>query len=263
VSEVPRRPLRVPSADGTILAVHPAGHGPGLVLVGGALCDHSGMQSIVPLLTPRFTVYAYDRRGRGASGDGPEYAVARELEDLAAVVDYAGPEAAVYGHSSGAMLALEAAADGLAMAWLVVYEPPYIVDGGRPRPSPDLPDRLEAMIAADQKDRAVRTFLREGSAVPEAQIDQLSRTPRWPGLLNLARSVSYDARVAGQCVLPAERFAAIRTPTVVLCGRASPAWLRAGAEALAAALPDARLRTLGGQRQRPDPAMLARAILAA
>jgi pimeloyl-ACP methyl ester carboxylesterase len=263
VSEVPRRPLKVPSADGVALAVHPAGHGPGLVVVGGPLCDHTALVPLLPILTPRFTVYAYDRRGRGASEDAPEYSVARELEDLAAVVDYAGPEAAVYGHSSGAMLALEAAAAGLEMAWLVVYEPPYIVDGHRPRPSPGLADRLAAMVAAGERELAVRTFLREGSAVPESQIEALSRTSRWPDLLANAATLPYDARVGGQGVLPAERFSAVVTPTVVLCGGASPAWVRAGAEALAAALPDARLRILDGQNQLPDPELLARAILAA
>ncbi len=232
---VPRRPLMVPSADGTRLAVFPAGHGPALVAVGGALADHTALAPLIALLEQRFTVYAYDRRGRGASGDTPHYAVERELEDLAAVVAYAGPEATVYGHSTGAMLALEAVARGLQPARLIVHEPPYLVTGHRPRPAADLPDRLAAQIAAGDAAGAVRTFLLEvpvgaaGHRVPPA----------------MAATTVYDARVAGQCVLPAERFGTVVTPTTVLCGEGGAPWLRAGAEALAAALRDARLVVLG------------------
>ena len=249
---VPRRPLMVPSADGTRLAVYPAGHGPGLVMVSGALADHTAMTPLLPLLEPRFTAYPYDRRGRGASGDHPEYAVKRELEDLEAVVGYAGPEAAVYGHSTGAILALEAAARGLAMSRLIVHDPPYIVNGRRPRSQVDLPDRLTALIARGDEDGAVRTFLREG---PVPRTEEMN-------LRDMPRTTAYDARIAGEGVLPVDRFAAMVTPTTVLCGRSGPDWLRHGAEALASALRDARVVMLGGQGHRPDPAMLARAILA-
>ena len=254
---VPRRPLMVPSADGTRLAVYPAGHGPGLVMVGGALADHTALSPLLPLLEQRFTVHVYDRRGRGASGDAPEYAVERELEDLAAVVAYAGPEATVYGHSSGAILALEAAARRLAISQLIVYEPPYVVNGGRPRPPADLPQRLATLVRSGDDDGAVRVFLREGLRLPEAQIEAMDRR----AFLPMARSTVYDAYVAGQCVLPADRFAAIVTPTTVVCGGGSAPWLRAGAQALAATLRDARFVTLGGRQHAPDPPMLARAII--
>jgi pimeloyl-ACP methyl ester carboxylesterase len=249
----------VPSADGTRIAVYPAGHGPGLVVVGGALADHTAVMPLLPLLEQRFTVHAYDRRGRGASGDAPEYAVERELEDLAAVAAYAGPEAAVYGFCSGAILALEAAARGPAPSRLIVYEPPYIVNGRRARPAADLPDRLAALVAAGDEDGAVRTFLREGSRLPETLIQSMDRNALRP----LARTTVYDARVAGQCVLPAERFGGIVAPTTVLCGGASPSWLRTGARELATTLRDARFVLLGGQLHAPDPAMLARAIIGA
>ena len=121
----------VVSRDGTQIAYEQSGAGPALILIGGAFGERTTAAGLAALLAPRFTVFAYDRRGRGGSGDTPTYAVEREVEDLEALIDRAGGAAFVYGHSSGAALAIEASAEGLPIGRLVLYEPPYIVDHSR------------------------------------------------------------------------------------------------------------------------------------
>ena len=154
------------SADGTVIAYDRTGDGPPLVVVVGALCDRHTFVSPAEL-TGRFTVYTYDRRGRGDSGDNDAtFAVEREVEDLAAVIGQVGGSASVFGHSSGAVLALEAAERGVPIDRLAVYEPPYIADGGRPRPPAGLIDQVKALIAEDRRDDAVTLFMTESVGVP-------------------------------------------------------------------------------------------------
>jgi pimeloyl-ACP methyl ester carboxylesterase len=129
---------RVCSADGTMIAFERAGQGPALILITGGLTDRTVTRSVAAELAPRFTVYAYDRRGRGSSGDTAPYSAEREVEDLAAVIGAAGGPALVFGHSSGAVLALEAAARGLAITKLAAYEPPYLTGASGRRPADDL-----------------------------------------------------------------------------------------------------------------------------
>jgi hypothetical protein len=256
-------PTMVRSDDGTEIAVYESGVGPALVLVAGALGDHTAAGPLLPHLTNRFTVHSYDRRGRGASGDTQPHAVDREIEDLFAVVDHAGPGARIYGHSSGAMISLEAVARGLPVPAITVYEPPYIVDDQRPRPPADLPDRLQELIAAGDRDGAVRLFFLAGPRLTEQEVDGMRAAPFWPALIALAHTVSYDARVSGECVLPVARFRAIGIPVAVLLGGASPGWMRAGCESLAANLSQAKLTVLDGQTHAPDPALLARELVGA
>lgn len=255
----------VRSADGTSIAYQRRGTGQPLLLVGGGLSDHTAAAALLPHLEPHFTVYSMDRRGRGASGDAPAYAVEREVEDLAAVLAEAGAPAFVYGHSSGAVLVLEAAFRGLAASRLVLYEPPFVVDGQRPRPPADLADRLEALVAAGDRETALATMLREGPAMPEPAIEHLRATPAWPAMLRLAHTGPYDIRITNRLYLPRERLAGLRTPTLVLQGGASPGWMRAGTEALAAALPDGRLTVLpalGHDAARDAPRLLAERLVA-
>lgn len=251
------------SRDGTPIAFTRHGSGPALLCAGGALTDRSDLAALARELEDAFTVITFDRRGRGESGDAASYAIEREIEDLAALLRQHAGTAYVYGHSSGGTLALRAAFAGLPITKLVLHEPPFIVEGDRPRPAADLPARLEALIGARDREAAVRTFLAEGPRLADEVIAGLARGPRWPALLALAHTLPYDTLITGACEVPRAHAAALRTPTLVLYGGASQAWMRAGTRALADALPRGRLAMLedqghGGARQAP--ALVAREV---
>lgn len=250
------------SRDGTEIAFARSGSGPPLVLVHGALSDHTAWNAIVPLLAPDFTVYAIDRRGRGGSGDTAPYAVEREVEDIAAVLERIGEPAHLLARSSGGVLALHVARHGPLLRRLALYEPAVIIDGQRPRPSADLADRLDALVRAGDREAAVRTFMREGPGRSDAEIDRMAATPQWAARAALAHTAAYDARV-GEYVLDPVSLGAIDTPTLVMLGGASPGWMRAGVEAVAAALSDSRMVVIPGQEHfaiYTAPDLVARAV---
>jgi pimeloyl-ACP methyl ester carboxylesterase len=206
-------------------------------------------------------VVAYDRRGRGDSGDTPPYSVEREVEDLAALVAGAGGSAFVFGHSSGAVLALEATARGIGVAKLALYEPPFIVDDSRPPLPEDYVSRLEELLAADERGEAVAYFMRVGPGVPEEMIEGMRSSPMWPQMEALAHTLPYDGRVMGDTMfgrpLPAARWSAVAVPVLVMAGGVSPPWQRNAAQALVDALPHATYRTLEGQTHGFDPGPMA------
>jgi pimeloyl-ACP methyl ester carboxylesterase len=239
----------VTSADGTRIAFEPRGGGPVVILVGGAFNDRSTVAALAGALTG-FTTIAYDRRGRGdsghASGDG--FAVEREIEDLAALIAYAGGSASLFGHSSGAVLALEAAAAGLPVERIAVYEPPYVVGGHRPRPAADLFDRVRACVEEDRRDEAATLFLTEGGGTPPQVVEQMRGSETWPWLTGLAHTLPYDLAVCGPgCALPADRLAKITAPTLALGGGDSPRWMTEAARAVAAVVADGRYLTIAGE----------------
>jgi pimeloyl-ACP methyl ester carboxylesterase len=237
----------VTSADGTPLAVESAGSGPAVILLGGAFNDRSTVAGLAGVLAPSCTVHWYDRRGRGDSGDTPPYAVEREFEDLAAVIAYAGGHAHVFGHSSGAVLALEATARGVAVDRLVGYEPPYVVSDREPS-GVDLLDRITALLAAGRRGDAVALFLTESAGVPAPVVESMQGSPEWAWFEAFADSLPRDVALCGpRQALPAERLARIAVPTLVLDGGESPEWLRAAARAVAAAVPGARSETVEGE----------------
>jgi pimeloyl-ACP methyl ester carboxylesterase len=236
------------SADGTMIAFERAGQGPALILVTGALTDRTVTRSVAAELAPRFTVYAYDRRGRGSSGDTAPYSAEREVEDLAAVIGAAGGPALVFGHSSGAVLALEAAARGLAITKLAAYEPPYLTDASGRRPADDLAGRLAALVASGRRAETIRLFWAEGPGFDAKTIALMEASPMWPGLLALAHTVPYDVALCGPGMrMPADRIAAIRIPVLLLDGGLSADRAGPPMKALADAIPDARRVTLDGQ----------------
>jgi len=238
----------VTSADGTTIAYDTTGNGPALVMVVGAFCDRQTTNSIAKVLAPEFTVYEYDRRGRGASGDTAPYAAEREIEDLAAVAAAAGGSPFVFGHSSGAILALEAAARGVPMAKLVAYEPPYIVDDSRPRPGADLAGRLAALVSEGRRADAATRFLTEAVGVPPEVVAMMEGSPDWSGMTALAHTLAYDITLCGQSFeIPAGRLAGIDVPTLVIGGGNSPEWFHHTVRAVADVVPDAHLRFLAGQ----------------
>jgi pimeloyl-ACP methyl ester carboxylesterase len=258
----------VQSADGTPIAFTKAGQGPPLILVDGALCCRSfgPMPKLAAQLTPRFTVYTYDRRGRGASGDTRPYAADREVDDLEALVALAGAAAGtaetvfVHGTSSGAALALEAAKRIRAIARLAVYEPPFMVDGSRAPMPGDFLTRLDELVAGERRTDAVKMFMRF-VGTPAIFTAVMPLTPVWPKLKAVAHTLPYDITIIqdhyrGTPFTPAE-WAEVKIPTLVAAGGKSPAWMTNGTRALADALPDARYRTLPGQNHMVKPQAVA------
>jgi pimeloyl-ACP methyl ester carboxylesterase len=166
----PRRAVaQMTSRDGTPIAYERIGSGPALVLVDGALCSRAfgPMPKLAPLLAQRFTVFFYDRRGRGDSGDTKPYTPAREVEDLEALLAEAGGSAFVLGLSSGGALALEAAASGLNIKKLAVYEPPFVgIDDGGHHAAAGHEGQLNRMIAAGRRGDAVKYFMQKMVGVP-------------------------------------------------------------------------------------------------
>lgn len=242
----------VRSADGTTIAYTRAGQGPPLILVDGALCSRSfgPMPKLAEQLAPHFTVYTYDRRGRGESGDTQPYSPDREVEDLEALAGLAGDTVYLHGTSSGAALALEAAKQIRSIAKLALYEPPFIVDDSRaPMPDDWLP-RLKQFLAADQPGDAVKMFMRF-VGTPAVFTAIMPLTPVWSKLKAVAPTLPYDLTIMhdhqrGTPLTPAE-WAAVKAPTLAAAGGKSPAWITNATKALANALPDATYRTLHGQ----------------
>jgi pimeloyl-ACP methyl ester carboxylesterase len=253
---------RIESADGTIIAVERSGSGPNLVIVNGALSDRRAAARLRPYLDDALTVIAYDRRGRGDSADQPGYAPEREMDDLAAVLEAAGGRGFVFGQSSGAILALEAAVGGLGIDRLVLNEPPFIVDDSRRRPSPDLPARLARLVDAGDREAALHLFLTNAAGMTDEVIAAMRSTEVWPTMIGLAATAAYDATLVGDSQLPtADRLAAFGTATLVTCGDATAPWIRRGTSALVERLPNARLELLPGQAHSPAPDVLAKALL--
>jgi pimeloyl-ACP methyl ester carboxylesterase len=253
---------RVTSQDGTRIAFDRSGQGQALILVGGALSDRSGSAPLAEQLAPRFTVYSYDRRGRGDSGDTAPYVVEREIEDIDALITQAGGTAFVFGHSSGAVLSLEAASRlPTKITKLALYEPPFIVDNGRPPPPTDYVTQINALLAANRRGDAVEYFMTNVVGMPAEAVAQMRNAPSWSALEALAHTLPYDIAVLGDKMsgypLPAEQWSTATMPTLVMAGGASPPWMRTSAEALTDILPNAQLRTLEGQAHDAAPNLLA------
>jgi pimeloyl-ACP methyl ester carboxylesterase len=242
------------SADGTRIAFERLGSGPPLILVVGAFNLRATTAPLADVLQDAFTVLNYDRRGRGDSGDTLPYAVERELDDLDALITEAGGAVAVFGYSSGANLALRAAARGLAITELALYEPPFLTDGtSHARPPADLVDRLTELIAAGRRGDAVELFQTKVVGMPTEIVAQLRHAPFRPALEQLAHTLVYEAMILGDLSLPSDLLASIRAPTLVIEGEKSPPVLRAAARAVADVLPHGRLRTLAGETHDMSP----------
>jgi len=242
----------VRSKDGTPIAFDRSGKGPALIMVDGALCYRASGPSgpMARLLAEHFTVYAYDRRGRGDSGDTGPYAVEREIEDLGAIIDEAGGTAFVYGISSGAALALEAANRGLPIRKLALYESPCIVDETHAPLPADFLSRLNGLVAANRRGDAVKMFLRLVD-LPSIAILMMPMMPAWSKLKAVAHTLPYDITIVqdnqrGQ-PFRSGRWSAATMPTLAMDGSRSPDWMRNGMRALARELPNATFRTLEGQ----------------
>ena len=255
----------VRSRDGTTIAYDRSGSGPALVLVSGAMGTRADATDIASHLASVFTVIAYDRRGRADSGDTQPYAVEREIEDIEALIAHAGGSARVYGHSSGAVLALRAAAAGLAIPRLALYEPPFIVDDSRPPQPDDDVERLEAFVAAGRPGDGVAYFLTDSVGMPAEVVGHIRQGPGWPGMEAVAHTLPYDARIMADTMggdpAPLRQWATVTTPTIVIDGSKSPPMFKSGADAIAVVLPYAERTTLADQDHGPAAAILAPVLI--
>jgi len=253
---------RIRSADGTEIAYEKTGSGPALILVAGAFCDRHARASGTPLaaLLQGVTAYSYDRRGRGDSTDRAPWAIEREVEDIAALIAEAGGRASLYGMSSGAVLSLEAAARGLTIDRLALYEPPVAVRAeGHAYPA-GFADELARLCASGKNGDAAALFLTRAVGVPEPQVANMRRAPMWPSLERIAPTLQYDARLTASPPHAIELAPRVKAPTLVLGGGESPSWLREGLAALGKALPNGEFRLLPGQTHDVAPEVLAPAL---
>jgi pimeloyl-ACP methyl ester carboxylesterase len=249
---------KVTSKDGTTIAYETSGKGPAVVVVGGILGDHSQQAPLAALLAERFTVFNYDRRGHGESGDTPPYAVEREIEDLEAIIKEAGGSVFVYGTSGCGVLALEAAAHGLAprMKKLAIWEPPYIVDDSRPAAPQDYEEQLTKLLSEGRRGDMVELFFTKAVGLPVEFVAPMRQAPFWPAQEALAHTLIYNAMIMGDFSLPAERVATVNVPTLVIDGGETP-WLSHASQAVADILPNAQRHTLKGQPHNVAPEAIA------
>ena len=233
---------RVTSTDGTAITFERAGAGPALVMVdpAGGWSGFDNIRGLGRALASDLTVFTYDRRGRGTSGDRAPYAVEREIEDLEAVIGEAGGSASVYGFSSGALVALHGAAAGLAIRKLVLFEPP-IREAGEP-PDVAFADRLATLIAEGRRAEAVTLFL-TSIGVPDEVIEGMG--PARDALEAVAHTLVYDAEISN--AMTDEVIRSVPVPTLVLDSQGSSDDLTGGTAALVAALPNAIRRSLAGE----------------
>ena len=238
------QPETVPSKDGTPIAVWRSGNGPPLLLVHGAAADHSRWAPVLPALEEPFTVLAVDRRGRGGSGDAHDYAIEREFEDVAAVVEWAGEQTDVLGHSHGGLCALESAllTDGIRR--LVLYEPPM----GFLASPPHVVHRLQALLDADERDALLAYFMQEVAGLPPEQVELLRSLPAWQARLEVAHTIPREERASREYRFDPDRFRAVDVPTLLIEGGDSPSAFRAAGEAVQAALQNGRVAVMPGQR---------------
>ncbi|MFD7153550.1 alpha/beta fold hydrolase [Kribbella sp. NPDC059898] len=252
----------VTSADGTTIGFDAYGAGRPLILIDGATA-HRAVNPINgelgQLLSDGFRTYAYDRRGRGESTDTAPYAIQREIEDLGALIEDAGQPAILFGWSSGCLLALDAAAAGLPVAGLVLFEPPVVVDDVRPPLPPDYVEQLDAFVAAGRRDQAAELFMTAAAGMPAEAVAGMKQSPYWAPLEEIAHTIAYDGRIMGTTMsgnpLPADRWADVKVPVLVLYGDKTWPALSAGASAVAANL-DAPLKAVPGENHSTEAATL-------
>jgi pimeloyl-ACP methyl ester carboxylesterase len=246
------------SSDGTTIAFERLGSGPAVIVVGGQLADRALTRPTAEELAQNFTVINYDRRGRGDSGDTAPYAVEREIEDLGALIAEVGGTASVYGHSSGAALALHAAAAGLPIAKLVLHEPPYTPEGDEDRQhaSRKEAEHIKTLLEEDRRGDAIE-YLMRGIGMPPEMVEGVSRDPR---VVAMAHTMAYDSEIMGDIsrggAVPTDLAGSVRTETLVLVGGASPAWMIDVGREVADALPNGRLSILEGQEHVVSPEVL-------
>lgn len=251
---------KVVSKDGTTIAYEKIGEGPPLILLGGGFRDHTAFSTLVPDLAPHLTTYTYDRRGRGESGDAPTYTIQKEVEDIEALIAEAGGEAAVFGGSSGGMLALEAAMTGSKISKLALMEPPYRLPGYEKQP-PEFGETLRALLKQEKRTEACEYFLAKMAGFAPEEIEAWKAGPMWTANEAMAHTLAYDTAILEQSDVPVERLSKTQTPVLIINSDSTSEWLLEGAKAAAAALPNGRQVSLPGVWHKVPPEVLAPALI--
>jgi pimeloyl-ACP methyl ester carboxylesterase len=242
-----------------IIAFDRLGEGSPIILVLGAFNTRAAGAPLAAALARKHTVINYDRRGRGESGDSAPYAVEREIEDLDTLVQHVGGAAALFGFSSGAALAFAAAAHGLSITKLALFDLPLRVE--RPANPVDHAAALDALVRAGRRGDAVEYFQRQMVGIPEPMVVQLRSAPFRPALEAMAHTLVYEATILGDGQLPLDKARSVRAPTLALAAGAAPPFMRETAEALARALPDGRALVLEGATHDLVPDVIAPPLL--
>lgn len=245
---------KVTSRDGTRIAFERAGNGHPIIFITGAFNDHTRCAELAQELEADHTVITYDRRARGESGDSKPYAIEREVEDLVALIAEAGGSAAVFGYSSGAVLALKAAADGAAITHLALYDTPFRLAESADATPTDLPTRLAHLVEQGRNGEAVTLFQTEGIGLPVDVVAQIRQSPMWPALEAMAQSTVYDATITTTFATPTAEMMAVNMPTLILTGIETWPHLRQVAGVLARHMPHATYRELPGGQNHDIPA---------
>lgn len=248
----------VTSRDGTRIAYETAGDGQAALIVLGALNSRKSGTKLARLLASKFTAVSYDRRGRGDSSDAASYSPDREVEDIAALIEVVGGPVYLYGHSSGAALAIAAAVKlHKQVTKLAIYEAPYSLDSNAREAATEYYIALKEALSSGHNSDAVALFVRS-VGVSDKQIQAMRQMPMWKGLEKLAPTLVYDSEVLGEGhSLPAALLSRVRTPTLVMHGGAGSPAMRDAAQAISEAIPKAVLRTLAGQTHGVSPKVLA------
>lgn len=236
---------QITSADGTCIAYDQRGAGPALLLVHGTTADHRRWAGISPRFEEHFTVYSVDRRGRGESGDGGTYALIREAEDIAAVVQAIGDSVSILAHSYGALCSLEAALL-TEVERLILYEPP--IPTKVPLYVPGVPERMQSLIDSGQWESALEIMFREVVRMPEHELEKYRRLPMWEARVQLAPTIPRELQVERTYSFAPERYAELRVPTLLLLGGDSPPVFQLAVQALDSALPNSSVVVLPGQQ---------------
>jgi len=253
----------IASKDGTSIAYERSGSGAPLIVIDGALCSRAFGPSpkLAPLLARHFTVFTYDRRGRGQSGDRQPYSPAREVDDIAALIREAGGSASLLGLSSGGALALEAAASGVTVDNVIAYEPPYVDVNGQGGGAAHEAE-LKRLLSEGNRGGALKYFMKDMVGAPAAMVVMMRMMPWiWRKLQAVAHTLPYDAAVMSEFRIPLVRFGTIRRPTLVMNGSKTDARLRAAARAITEVVPGARYRELPGQTHNVKPQALVPAVV--
>lgn len=236
---------KIRSKDGTEIAYWRSGSGPPLVLIHGTTADHTRWSPVSPALEQNFTLYAIDRRGRGQSGDTVPYAIEREFEDVAAVIDSIPGPVNLVGHSYGAICSLEAALLTKNIAKLVLYEPP--IPAGVEIYPPGVSRRIQALVEKDDRDGALTTFFREIVRMPDQELAMLRSLPVWQARVAAAHTLPRELLADEHYRFAPARFAELNLPTLLLLGGKSPSFFGKAIELVQAALPDSRVVVMPGQ----------------
>lgn len=249
------------SSDGTVIGFRRSGSGPPLLLVHGTTADHSRWSPIAPRFEPHFTVYAMDRRGRGGSGDAPDYDIMREADDVAAVVEAIGEPVLILGHSYGAVCSLEASLLTDKVARLILYEPP--IPTGIPQYPTGVPDRIQTLIDRGQLEAGLEVFFRDVVRMPEHELAAYRQLPVWKVRIQLTPTIPREMAFDRTYTLDPEKFADFQVPTLLLLGGDSPPLFQQAIELVASTLPNRQVVILPGQQHiamDTNPELFAREV---